>query len=213
MENKKLLIILALIVVIGGGLIYYYQNGFSFLSQENNTPVEENTPEENNGEEPAEELEEIELTVFAKDEFEMQIPSDWIQIEAPQGIHTLLLNNSEKILDAELEKAGFKSYMAVTKDTLSGKTVEEFKEYVKGVLKDSLPAIEFTKEEDMIIQGRDAKALEAKVTQEGYVFKVLLVLIPGENEETWTLSFNTAEVRWENNKDLFYQMAESFKIK
>ena len=214
MENKKLLIILALIVVIGGGLIYYYLNGFTFSSQENNTPAEENTPEENNGtEEPAEEPEEVELTVFAKDEFEMQIPSGWIQTEAPQGIHTLVLNNSEEVLDAESEKAGFKSYMAITQDTLQGKTMEEFKEYVKGILVDSLPSIEFIEEKDAVIQGNNAEILEAKVVQEGYNFRTLLAIIQGEGEGVWTLSFNTAETRWEKSKDLFYQIAESFKLK
>jgi hypothetical protein len=103
--------------------------------------------------------------------------------------------------------------MAVTKDVLAGKTMDEFAEYVRGVLKGSLPEIEFTKDEDAVINDRDAKILEAKVTQDGYVFKTMLVIIHGEGEETWTLSFNTSEVKWDGLRDMFYEMAESFILK
>jgi hypothetical protein len=159
------------------------------------------------------ESEEVELTVFAKDEFEMQTPLAWKELPAPEGIKVLLTNSGEEQIDPEKERSGFKTYLAVTKDVDQGKTEEEFVDYIKNILIDSLPEIEFVDEKTMEINGYNATALEALITQEGYNFRTLLVIIKGEGEDVWTLSFNTAEIRWESSRDLFYQVVNSFKLK
>ncbi|MFH1582169.1 MAG: hypothetical protein ABIA08_00165 [bacterium] len=209
MNNKTIIYITVIIVVI------LVVTGY-FLWNNQKSPAEEINQEEGTGQENQEEKtepEEIELIVFAKDEFEMKTPSAWQELTPPEGIKVMLTYLSEEQIDPEKEKSGFRTYLAITFDDREGKSSEEFIQYVKEILTDALPFIEFTKEESVIINGRTANVIEALVSQEGYNFKTLLVIINGEGEDVWTLSFNTSEVRWEDSKDLFYQIANSFKLK
>ena len=196
MNNKIIYIVIGLLVLAAAGF---------FLWKDWTNPLSEQE----------EQQEETTFNTFVNNdnEFELQIPSTWMEVVAPEGIRVLLSNIGEEQIDSEREKEGFRSYLAVTYDVLDEKTMDEFVDYVEGVLESSLPSIEFATATSMTIDTREARAVEALVTQDGYEFKTLLVIIKGDDGDVWTLSFNTAEIRWNHTKDLFYQMAESFKLK
>lgn len=201
MNNKTIIYVIIIIIIILAAAGYYYWKTLPPQTQE--------TPEEQQKEEP----EEVSLRPLVMDDFEIQIPEDWQTMDAPEGIKTLIINSLEQPIDPENEKPGFRSYLAVTFDKRLGKTDTEFVEYVKSVLKDSLPEIEFGEETPLTIDGRKATALEALIPQDGYRFKALLVIINGEGEDMWTLSFNTSEIRWDSFKDTFFKVADTFKLK
>jgi hypothetical protein len=160
-----------------------------------------------------EQEEEMSFKVVAEDEFDIEVPSTWYRFTPPEGLKLYLADQGEETIDPATEKDGFKSYLAVTYDVRGEKTLSEFVEYVKGVLAEQIADITFAENKLMVIEGRSAIALEASITQEGYNFKTLLVVVEGEGEDIWTMSLNTSEARWEQIKDTFYQIAESFKLK
>ena len=52
-----------------------------------------------------------------------------------------------------------------------------------------------------------------EISQENINFKVLMVLITGDYDDIWVVSFNTLESMWNGYKDAFYNSAESFVVK
>ncbi len=204
MSNKIIIYIVAIIVLISAGIGYFLWNS---------DPLAEKQSQEQEEQDNDIEVKEVELVIFTKDDFEIQKPEIWSELTPPEGIRVLLTSIEEEQIDSEKEKDGFRTYLAITYDTLQGKATEEFIGYVKDILVDSLPSIEFVEEEVITIDGRNALTLEAIIIQEGYQFNSLLVMINGEGDDMWTLSFNTSEVRWEDSKDLFYEITNSFKLK
>jgi len=207
MSNKTIIYIVAIIVLISAGIGYFLWDSESLIEKQSQEQEQEQEQDD------AIEVEEVELVTFTKDDFEIQKPETWSELTPPEGIKVLLTSIEEEQIDSAKEKYGFRTYLAITYDTLQGKTIEEFVGYVKDILVDSLPSIEFVKEETITVNGRDALALEAIIIQEGYQFNSLLVMINGEGDDMWTLSFNTSEVRWESLKGLFYKITNSFKLK
>lgn len=193
MSNKTIYISIVLILVLSLGGYFVWDNYFSPAPQEQ------------------EEEDSVTFKTFEKEEFEMQIPDFWVSMEAPEGIKAFLSNLNEEEKDGE--KEGFRSYLAVTYDARGEKTMPEFLSYVKETLSGTLSDIEFEDQLETEIDGRKAQVSEAVIMQEGYQFNTLLVIIEGEGEDVWTLSFNTSKIKWNDSKDLFYQMAESFKLK
>jgi hypothetical protein len=53
----------------------------------------------------------------------------------------------------------------------------------------------------------------ATSTPQTFVFKTLFVIVEGENDDAWTMSFNTSEVKWEERKPIFVKVADSFTLK
>ncbi|MCD6094458.1 hypothetical protein J7J39_00930, partial [bacterium] len=92
-------------------------------------------------------------------------------------------------------------------------TREKYLEDYKQKLKEALPEIVFVNENPGSVGGKDAYFIEANLTQQGVDFKVFLVLVRGKGDDIWTISFNTLKSDWLKYKDLFYQTAESFKVK
>lgn len=204
MNNKTIIFIVSIIVLVLGGI------GYSLW---NSNPLVDNQTQEQENQEEDVEVKEVKLVTLVKDKFEIDHPESWVKLTPPAGIQVLLNSVREEPIDSEKEKDGFKTYLAITYDTLQGKTREEFISYVKNILTDSLPFITFEKEEIITIDEREATVLEAIIIQEEYTFNSLLVIISGEGDDMWTLSFNTSEIRWEDSKDLFYKITNSFKLK
>ncbi|MFH1509886.1 MAG: hypothetical protein ABID67_01945 [Candidatus Nealsonbacteria bacterium] len=206
MNNKTIIYIVSVIVLVLVVGWYFLWSDSSLVQEEEQIQEQVNQAEDIK-------LEEVKLVDLVNDDFEIKHPEGWRKLTPPEGIQVLLTNIGEEQIDPEKEKDGFNTYLAITKDVLQGKNTEEFVAYVKNILTDSLPSIVFNKEEAANINGRDAIAIEALVTQEGYKFSTLLFMIRGEGDDMWTLSFNTSEIKWEDSKDLFYEISNSFKLK
>ena len=129
------------------------------------------------------------------------------------GASAMAVNANESINDPAAQKINFKSYFAVSYDTLQGKSMSEYEQIVKSGLQQTISNVVFTKEQDMTINGKSAHALEAELTQQGVNFKILLVVVRGQGDDVWVMSFNTTKSSWDGYKETFYGVANSFNLK
>jgi hypothetical protein len=217
--NKKILSILGTVVVLGlisGGMAYIIKTdklaGFLPASpqDESQEPAGEGSPEET----PQE-------TVVTKDDFSLTLPAGWQEIAPPTGTEMTVLvmavDSQEEITDGRVEEASFRTNFSLKSDNLAEYTqnysLSEYVEEVKTGLIQAISNIEFTEQSEQTIDGYDAILVECESTQQEINFKTLLVFIKGNNDILWALSFNTLYDSWPKYQDVFYQIAESFKLR
>lgn len=196
MKNKILIaIIIILVLAIGIGIGIYFSRG-------DKAPKSIYGPEAKEG-----------GARLEKEDFSISMPEGWAEMGAPTGISAMVVYSSEKIIDPAAQKINFRTYFSVVYDMLAGKTLEEYIQSVKDILPQSIPGIVMTHEESSSIDNREAYFIEAEFTQKNIDFKILLTLTKGKEQDIWIISFNTAASNWDIYKDLFYQIAKSFKVK
>ncbi|TSC95875.1 MAG: hypothetical protein Athens101410_321 [Parcubacteria group bacterium Athens1014_10] len=202
MKNKILIIAVILIVLaagIGIGIYFSKNNEITGAEQEIVKSGEESQPNQNN--------------ILATADFSLNKPAGWREVPAPTGVSAMVVNADEEIIDEAVKKINFKSYLSIGYDTFNGRSEEEYVKYIKDSLVQAVPGIIFTDEKSNVIGDKNFYFIESEVNQKGADFKVLIVLIKGKNNDVWTISFNTTKNYWPNYKDLFYQTAQSFKLK
>jgi len=150
---------------------------------------------------------------LATNDFEVGLPTGWRQTAPAMGVSAMAVNANEHIDDPAAQKINFKSYFAVSYDTFQGKNISEYAQTVKSGLQQAISNSIFTKEQDMTINGRSARAMEVELTQQGVNFKVLMVIVKGQGDDFWVMSFNTTKSSWEGYKETFYDIANSFSLK
>ncbi|MFA5392500.1 MAG: hypothetical protein WC306_02270 [Candidatus Paceibacterota bacterium] len=147
------------------------------------------------------------------DSFSINLPDGWTQTTAPTGATAMAVNSNDNITDPEAKKINFQSYFAVVYGALSGKSMKEYIQLVKDSLPQKFGSVVFVKEQDLTINGQQAHQIEIEINQQGVNFKVLLVLIKGQADDAWMLSFNTTKSNWEDYQEIFYTTADSFIVK
>jgi len=208
MKDKNFFVIAALLVVIVliGGAVYFYKT----------KPAEESafqeTPQGN-----AETEKSSEETVLAKDGFALTLPVGWTEITPPQeNILAMGVDSREEINDEKVKETGFRTNLSIQQDDLSKYeqpySLSDYVDSVKTSLMQAIPGIEFAKEEQGEINGFDAVFVECWSTQEEIDFATLLVFFKDANNFIWAISFNTLHDSWLTYQDVFYQIAESFKL-
>jgi len=146
-------------------------------------------------------------------DFSIDLPMGWNQTEPVMGASAMAVNAGENIDDQAAKKINFKSYFAVSHDTLKGNNVSDYSQTIKTGLLQAFPDAVFSNEKDMTINGNSAHAMEVEFVQQGVSFKILMVAIAGQGENAWVISFNTAKSSWAGYKEMFYNVANSFIIK
>lgn len=147
------------------------------------------------------------------DDFEVTLPAGWEKTAPAIGASAMAVNRNEKLDDPAAQKINFKSYLAVSYDTLQGKGMSEYLQTVKNGLSQIVSNVVFTNEQDVMINGRSAHALEAELAQQGVNFKILMVVITGQGEDVWVMSFNTIKSSWDGYQETFSDMVQSFSLK
>jgi len=208
MKNKVLIPIIILVILgVGIGVGYYVAKN-NILSKPNTGEHQDRPvlpPEANQT--PSQEY------TLEKEDFSINVPAGWKELSPPSGVSAMVLNVGEQPTEDAAKRINFKSYFAVSYDTLAGKTREKYLENYKQKLKEVLPEIVFVNENPGSIGGKDAYFIETDLAQQGVDFKVFLVLVRGKGDDIWTISFNTLKSDWLKYKDLFCQIAESFEIR
>ena len=202
MSNKKIIYIAIALIAIFGIVAGIYLTKEDKLPNGglNNEIIEENNFTNNGTDQKTEE------NLLVKDDFSINVPEGWQETAAPQGISAMVVNINEEVTDPAAKRINFKSYFSISYDSSQGRSREEYLEYTKNILEQSIPEIVFTHQE--------AQAIEAEITQQGVDFKVLIVMVNGVGEEDiWAISFNTTKDKWNEYKDLFYETAGSFLAK
>ncbi|MDD5431229.1 MAG: hypothetical protein PHP03_03345 [Candidatus Pacebacteria bacterium] len=212
MKNKLIIIISVVAVVVLAAVSFYFinKNKPSINSPENaseapqatesaaetNSPVAEQTPKK-----------------LVTDDFSVDIPTGWEKIEPPTGISAMIVKTNENITDPAAQKANFKSYFAVSHNSLKEASMDTYLNDLKNELKKTFPTAVFSNEQNTIINNSPAHAMEADLTQQGINYKVLLVVIKGQGEDIWVVSFNTLQSIWNGYKEVFGDIAKSFIVK
>lgn len=183
---------------------YVYQNFY----QEQEVPKQEEQ-EENENELPEEE-EILPETRILKDDFEITLSPGWLEDESEyEGILLMAVDSQEDVSSGIFEKLDFRTNLTIKSDDMAKyadiNSLEDYVASVKISLEQAIPDIKFIKEEGSVI--------ECESTQEDADFKTLLVFIEGNNKIIYAISFNAFRDSWAEYRDLFYQMAGSFKLR
>lgn len=237
MKNKTIIIILIILSVVMAVLIGIYfirQNKLPINPPENATQQKQNSAPVNSTLEnaatnqvPASKPEgttsgtgtnkqintEQPQSKLVTGNFEVNLPAGWRQTAPAIGASAMAVSVDEHINDPAAKKINFQSYFAVSYDTLQDKSMSEYLQIVKNGLQQTIPGVVFTKDQDMTINGRSTHAIEAELTQQGVNFKILMVIIAGQEKDVWVMSFNTTKSSWDGYKETFYSIANSFSLK
>lgn len=158
-------------------------------------------------------------TVADKGSFEITLPVGWMEIQGQDmgDILIMAVDAQEEITNEKANEVGFATNFLLKSDDMKQyETIRSVEDYAKSV-KDSLfpviPGIEFIKEQAGLINGNEAFFIESQSRQDEIDFKTLLVFVLGKDNIIWALSFNTLADSWPTYQELFYQMANSLKLK
>lgn len=207
MKNKTIIIVLIILGIVLAGLIVVH-----FIKQ-NKAPADNRRGAEGGTEASDQISAEQSQNKIITDDFSINLPAGWDQIAPAIGTSAMAVNTNEDINDPAAQKINFKSYFAVSYDTLQGKSMNDYLQIVRNGLSQTISNIVFTKEQDMTINGSSAHAMEAELTQQGADFKILMVAVAGQGEDVWVMSFNTTESNWDGYEETFYNIADSFSLK
>ncbi|MCK9187012.1 MAG: hypothetical protein PHS16_01705 [Candidatus Colwellbacteria bacterium] len=229
MKNKIIYIILSVLVISG---FILFINGDLFVKRdvaENNENISEQQ-DKNNEDQLEESLTSTESeqteqlsasqesqTVLSgnnivTDNFQITPPPGWESRPPQEGILAIAVNTNEVLNNSGAENIGFRSYFAITKDNLQGQTKEEYINFISNELKKISSSVSIEKIWATKIDGKDASALEISLTQQSVDFKALIFLIWDE-EDIWTVSFNTITDKWSEYEDKFFLSGSSFQLK
>lgn len=151
--------------------------------------------------------------ILDKEKFAIAIPAGWAEVPAMPSTSATVMFVKEEVTNETLKEINFKSYYAITYDTLNKRSLTGYSEYLKGTLQRLLIGMKFTWDKSEKINELEARVIEAEATQKGADFKVLIFVIKGQNEDVWTISFNTGKDSWDKYKDTFYSIGRSFQAK
>ena len=216
MKNKLIYIVPAIIGVVA--LSVYFALGNPFLKEE--SPAQDKNAEseevkqvedsENNNEADLKGVPPTNQTTnnIVTDDFEITPPPGWEGRPAPEGVLAIAIKPSEVMTDTEATKIGFKSYFAVTKDTLQGNTKEEYVSFIGEELKKISSSVTLDTVWSTKVDRKDATVLDISMT-ENINFKISMFLV-WDGDDIWVISFNTTEDKWNEYKDAFFTSGSSF---
>ena len=208
--NSRILVLLILSILIGlsGIGVFVFEN-----TKETPLILQEEKIEKE--EEKVEEV--VKETLLAKDDFTITLPAGWQEITDSPEVLAMAIDAKEEIADEKAKNIDFRTNFSIKSDDLGKYSklsgAQDYIESIKTSLVQLIPSIEFTHEEQRTIDGNNAFFVECESTQEETDFKTLLVFVEGSNNIIWAISFNTFQNSWLTYRDLFYQIAESFRLK
>jgi len=144
--------------------------------------------------------------------FSVKLPEGWIEVEPVYGSIATVVKNQELINDTYAQKLNFRSYYSVLRDTVGDKTEQEYLEEIKNSLKKNFTDIMISDGEIKESNGAKIYFMESKLNEQNVDFTILLA-VNIKDQDVWTISFNTLSEKWEEYKDIFYQIADSFERK
>jgi hypothetical protein len=198
MKNKVLIILgVVLLIVVVGGVWFYF-------GKTENQEINKNQNQE----------EQAGGNMLVKDGFSIVLPKGWTESAGTvEGVAALAFDPNEQITDEAAKSISFASYLSIGQDSLQDKSINDYLVYTKQELQKALGVAEFINEQSLAINSKEAYSLEMQLNQENINFRVLMVLIAGDNGDVWAVSFNTLESMWNDYKDAFYNSAKSFIVK
>ena len=195
--NKKNLIWAIIIgaVIIGAGVYY-----FVFYSSPSNSQHPQNQQAA------------TQAQMVDRPQYSVSVPEGWVEVQAPTGASTMVVNALEQQTDPNLQKINFRTYYSVSYD-MSSSTLADYVKLNKNSLTQLIQGVTFSNEKEVTINGRDAYSMDMQLTQQGVDFKVKMVTFRGNGNDIWILALNTVPAYWDGYQDTFNQVINSFTIK
>jgi len=191
MQNKNIIIAgIIILILVSIGLAFYFL-------QDKEVNVVDETNQKN---------------ILTKDYFSIQIPDGWQETRGRPGISAMISNLDEENKDQAVRDMDFKSYFAVAYENAMDKTMEEFVEYTKNEIFQSGTEIKIISEENIIINSREAYLIESELRQQDADFKAFIVIVKGDGNDMWFITFNTALNDWRRYESLFDEVIQGFTI-
>ncbi len=213
MKNKIVIPVIIIAVAALGILIgFYFIQKNEILINSADKSIDKSAPSkqtEKNNQTSAEQT----PNKLVTDDFEINLPVGWRKTAPALGVSAMAIYNDEQINDPAAQKINFKSYVAVSYDTLQGKSLSEYLQNIKNQLKQTITNVVFAEEHEITINGQAARAVEMDLTQQGVDFKILMIAVAGQKKDVWVMSFNTIKNHWDKNKEIFSDLANSFILK
>ena len=220
MKNKITIVLIVLVVAAALAGVYFIKqnksqvNGPENNGQQNNNPSSGELAENQGGTDSGIIVSKNQpQTKIITDDFSIDLPSGWQQTTAAMGSLAMAVNMNEVLNDPAAQKISFKSYFAVSYDAFQERSMVEYVKVIKSQLKEIIPDIIFTEDKDMTISEKSAHAMEAEFTQSGADFKILMVIVAGQEDDVFILSFNTVKSAWDTYEGTFYNVANNFVVK
>lgn len=208
MKNKIIIIVIIIVVVAGATLVGVYFIRHNALTPSGNQGGTESDAGARNLANTGQPQSKI-----ITDDFSIDLPVGWKQTPPAMGASVMAVNANENINDPASQKINFKSYFAVSYDTLKGKSINEYSQTIKDGLSRTFPDVVFAKEQDIAINGNSAHVMEVELIQQGVNFKILMVAVVGHGDDAWVMSFNTTKSGWDGYKETFSDVVKSFSLK
>lgn len=209
MKNKIAITILIIAVVAMAAGIGFY---FIQKNKAPNNSIENTTPPSRVGINNQADSEQLQNKLVT-DDFDINLPEGWQKTAPAIGASAMAIKADEQLNDPAAQKINFRSYFAVSYDTLQEKNLSEYLQIVKNQLQQTIPSAVFAQEHDTTINSKPARAFEASFTQQGVNFKILMVAIKGVGDDVWVISFNTLQNTWAEYQKAFSDIANSFNLK
>jgi len=213
MKNKIVILIIIIVVVAAAVAGFYFIKQKNIAQEQNQVPKgnqeeTKNGPQQNNQKNTGNPQ-----TKIITDYFSVDLPTGWQEVSPSIGVSAMAVNASENINDPAIKKINFKSYFAVSFDTLQGKSLSEYSNSVKSEFQQVASGVVFSNEQDIMINGQSAHAIEADLNQQEINFKILMVVIAGQENDVWVITFNTTKSSWDGYKEIFSEVVKSFVVK
>lgn len=190
MNKKTLIISIILAVVLVGAVLVY----FLVLKPSIVTNIES------------------QKDIMENESFSVKLPEGWVEIDPVYESLAMAIKGEELIIDTNAQEINFRSYYSILRDVYNKENEQEYLNEVRESLKQSFTGLTVANEETRETDNGKIYFIDSKFNQQNIDFRVLLA-IKIKDQSVWIISFNTIEEKWEEYKNLFYQVAESFKIK
>lgn len=187
--KKNILIIIVILAITAAGIwIYSFQSG-------KKAPVAESQG-----------------TVLAKEDFSILAPDGWEQVQN-SSLPAVVVYAGEEITETAAKNANFKTYYSVNHDTIGSSTIDDYAEYIRQGLNRIFKDVKLNKEAAIELNGQQARSIEMEIKRGEVDLKVLTLLVSGNKDDIWIVSFNATKNNWEKYQELFQEIALSFEIK
>jgi|GEM_PF-3343806 len=156
------------------------------------------------------------LKSIAKDNFTINVPSDWAEQESAPGTILTMVRTGD-IQNSVAKKLDFRSRFTISYQYLGAKTFKTHLAELEDQIKGDYPQATFIERDPISKQYQRGRVVEGTVTQDGLNYKFLVFMIAGRVAEdgkardAWILSFITLKDEITLDLPIFYNIVDSLK--
>ncbi len=195
-------ILLGVVIVIGVLVLGYFSLTKRSVQSLNTLP----TPEQQRVQKLPEQIHESE-------DFSIMVPEGWSTAnQLPGSLLTITNVGETHANDPAAQKINFKSYISVSFDKTQGKSLDKIVDDLNLQLKQTIASTKVINSQDDVIDDQKAKIVELTLTQQEVNFTIFIVVV-AKADKYFVISGNTPTSKWEENKEIFENVARSFKFK